>query len=172
MAAERIHHVARERNNTLDLGIRGYVWAQFVSPLGYVIGGFPGKLSAEGREWEEQKISRDGECCWDLVPLLDFEVELQLAGRHLHVPVPWLQTLDQIHMQRLMDAGQILGSEDCPYGIQVRLNGLGFNCGAVDGVIGPKTSAATLKFQTDRGLFQDGDPGPATQGYLIEAFGA
>lgn len=172
MVAERIHHVARAHTNTLDLGIRGYVWAQFVSPLGYVIGGFPCKLSAEGREWEEQKVSRDGKCCWDFVPLLEFEVELQLADRHLQVPVPWLRTLEQVHIQRLMDADQILGPEDCPFGIQVRLNGLGYNCGVVDGVVGPKTNSAALEFQSDRGLFEDGDPGPATQGYLIEAFGA
>lgn len=46
--------------------------------------------------------------------------------------------------------------------VQERLNTLGFNCGAVDGVFGEKTRAAVIAFQISRGLSQDGIVGQNT----------
>ena len=172
MVAERAAQVARDRPNTLDLGVRGFVWVRFVSPFGHPIGGVECRLRGGGREWEPRFASRDGEACWEWVPLRAFDVELRLSDRRLVVPVPWLRSVDHVHVQRLMDAGELLGGADCPFGIQVRLNGLGYRCGVVDGVIGPNTGAATEEFQNDRRLLADGRPGPATQGYLVELFGA
>lgn len=47
--------------------------------------------------------------------------------------------------------------------IQSRLNELGYNCGEVDGSIGPKTKAAIKAFQKDKGLEVDGSAGPITR---------
>lgn len=46
--------------------------------------------------------------------------------------------------------------------IQTYLNKIGINCGAVDGICGPKTIAAIKKFQTAYGLDVDGIVGPIT----------
>jgi len=48
-------------------------------------------------------------------------------------------------------------------GIQERLIALGYEPGKVDGIQGPKTTAAIKKFQTDRGLKVDGVAGPITR---------
>lgn len=54
--------------------------------------------------------------------------------------------------------------------IQEMLNALGYDCGAVDGVSGPKTKAATKKFQGDKSLNPDGVAGPATRERLFGAY--
>ena len=57
-------------------------------------------------------------------------------------------------------------------GIQARLNNLGFPCGDVDGVLGPKTEAAIRRFQKVNGQLEaDGIPGPATRSKLEAAHG-
>jgi hypothetical protein len=56
-------------------------------------------------------------------------------------------------------------------GIQGRLNNLGFDCGLVDGIVGPKTEAAVRSFQEEHSLKVDGIPGPKTQAKLKEVHG-
>jgi hypothetical protein len=51
-------------------------------------------------------------------------------------------------------------------GVQARLNNLGYDCGPVDGINGPRTQAAVKAFQKDHGLAVDGIPGPKTQAAL------
>ena len=51
-------------------------------------------------------------------------------------------------------------------GVQARLNNLGYDCGPVDGVNGPRTKAAVMAFQKNHGLEVDGIPGPKTQSAL------
>jgi N-acetylmuramoyl-L-alanine amidase len=58
-----------------------------------------------------------------------------------------------------------------PSGIQARLNNLGYDCGEVDGIIGPKTRAAVREFQKDNQLTVDGIAGPKTQAALKSAHG-
>lgn len=55
-------------------------------------------------------------------------------------------------------------------GIQARLNNLGFDCGKVDGINGPKTKAAMKCFQEKHGLTIDGIPGTQTQAKLREVY--
>ena len=52
--------------------------------------------------------------------------------------------------------------------LQVALRAHGFDPGPVDGVRGPATSGALLRFQRAKGLVSDGKVGPATR----RAFGA
>lgn len=51
--------------------------------------------------------------------------------------------------------------------LQERLNFLGFNCGAADGIFGENTKAAVIAFQASRGLSQDGIVGPNTWRKLL-----
>ena len=46
--------------------------------------------------------------------------------------------------------------------LQSRLNALGYNCGAVDGIFGNRTRDAVRAFQRDAGLDDDGIAGPKT----------
>lgn len=52
--------------------------------------------------------------------------------------------------------------------LQEKLNSLGFNCGAADGIFGPKTEAAIKAFQQRYGLAVDGIVGPATRAKIEE----
>lgn len=52
--------------------------------------------------------------------------------------------------------------------LQANLNKLGYNCGAVDGIFGPKTEAAVKAFQKAYSLTVDGIAGPATLGKIEE----
>jgi hypothetical protein len=53
-------------------------------------------------------------------------------------------------------------------GVQGRLNNLGFDCGPVDGISGPRTEAAVREFQGKYNLTVDGIAGPQTKGRLTE----
>lgn len=56
--------------------------------------------------------------------------------------------------------------------IQCLLTYLGYSPGTVDGINGPNTTAAVLRFQTQEALEKDGRPGPATQAALLAAVAA
>ena len=51
--------------------------------------------------------------------------------------------------------------------LQILLNGLGHNCGTVDGSFGPKTLAAVKSYQKANGLSVDGSVGPKTWAKLL-----
>lgn len=56
-------------------------------------------------------------------------------------------------------------------GYQARLNNMGFACGPVDGLDGPKTRAGVRAFQRHAQVSDDGIVGPTTRGKLLEAYG-
>jgi hypothetical protein len=57
-------------------------------------------------------------------------------------------------------------------GIQARLNNLGYDCGPVDGLDGPRTQAAVRAFQKAQKLEVDGLGGPRTQAALKKEHGS
>ena len=57
-------------------------------------------------------------------------------------------------------------------GAQARLNNLGYDCGPVDGIDGPRTQAAVRAFQKNHNLEVDGIPGPQTQAALMKEYGS
>ena len=52
--------------------------------------------------------------------------------------------------------------------LQRSLNSRGYNCGTVDGIMGPRTQQAIMRFQRDQGLQVDGIAGPVTRAKLSE----
>jgi len=52
--------------------------------------------------------------------------------------------------------------------LQQKLSELGYNVGPIDGVFGPRTESAVIKFQTDKGLDIDGVVGPQMWKELFE----
>jgi hypothetical protein len=56
-------------------------------------------------------------------------------------------------------------------GIQARLNNLGFDCGRIDGLMGPKTKAALRQFQKWRSLPTSGEIDEKTRNELLNDHG-
>ena len=52
--------------------------------------------------------------------------------------------------------------------LQQKLSEIGYNVGLADGVFGPKTEAAVIKYQKDKGLHADGVVGNQTWGSLFQ----
>ncbi len=71
------------------------------------------------------------------------EAGYHLGDRHLYLHTPML------HGDDIAD-------------LQLRLGGLGFDAGRIDGIFGPDTTRALLDFQRNTGLVPDGICGPST----------
>lgn len=56
-------------------------------------------------------------------------------------------------------------------GIQERLNNLGFYCGPIDGILGPKTQAALIEFQEKHNLSSSEGLDDATRNKLLQVYG-
>lgn len=54
--------------------------------------------------------------------------------------------------------------------LQVMLSSLGYNTGSIDGVVGPKTTEALRRFQSDKGLMSTGHLDEHTRSALRQAF--
>lgn len=72
------------------------------------------------------------------------------------IPVSWRTAqllLPELHLSFPLQIGGLdpidepIGDDAIVTGVQARLNNLGFHCGKVDGVLGPKTKAAIAAFQ-------------------------
>lgn len=82
----------------------------------------------------------------------------RLAGRP-DLSRPWPSDIQMLTQQQAKD-------------LQAALNKLGYNAGAVDGIIGRGTRGALQKFQKDRSLVADGFPTTDMLAKVIEAAGA
>jgi hypothetical protein len=91
-------------------------------------------------------------------------------------PIPADATEADLEVQRTAQADSgflrwhlqlgFLDPHDRVSGAQARLNNLGYFCGKVDGIVGPRTERALRQFQKDQGLTVDGRLGPATAARL------
>jgi hypothetical protein len=79
-------------------------------------------------------------------------------------------TLGEEQFEYILDLGHIDPIEEIS-GVQARLNNLGFGCGKVDGVLGPKTTAAIKQFQKKYSLTESGESDKQTQDKLKEIYG-
>jgi hypothetical protein len=86
---------------------------------------------------------------------------LSVAGNDAHDP-PFARDLFLGHVDPITEVS----------GVQGRLNNLGFECGAMDGVAGPRTTAAVAAFQRRHGLEVDGAINPATRDKLLQIHGS
>jgi hypothetical protein len=60
-------------------------------------------------------------------------------------------------------------SEPTDMVMQVRLQGLGYDPGPINGLIGSQTKTALMRYQREHGLLASGLPGPATRARLMPA---
>ena len=96
----------------------------------------------------------DGEGVLDEpIPMRRTEVRLTIGDREIGLLVAHLDPIETIA------------------GCQARLNNLGYVSGPVDGIVGPRTEAATRAFQQDAGIGVDGIIGPVTRAHLQDAYG-
>lgn len=80
------------------------------------------------------------------------------TGGKIELPVPkgktgTLQVFGSVYKVKLKT---VLEPETKLKGIQRRLHMLGYECGSVDGKMGPKTDREILNFEADQGLDTDG----------------
>ena len=83
----------------------------------------------------------------------------------------FLRVIDGTEIHEIVLAVGKLHPVDTPTGIQQRLHTAGFDCGRIDGIIGPITRNAIRRFQTKFGLPPDGIAGPGTRAKLKEEHG-
>ncbi|NNK02636.1 MAG: peptidoglycan-binding protein, partial [Desulfatitalea sp.] len=76
--------------------------------------------------------------------------------------------LQQYLLKDFLELNYLLDHED--KSLQHHLNLLGFACGRVDGIVGPKTRAGIKAFQKQYGLQVDGIAGPITKRTLEQVF--
>jgi hypothetical protein len=163
--------IAKDGNLIKDAPL-GHVWLYLYSPLYHPLSKITCRLNCDGNGFPEQELSTDGEVYWDNVPLSPCSVELELGAECLILGVPWLREKKTAHEVLVMDCKKLLGTEESTYGIQARLLGLGYECGKLDGIIGPLTRKAISNFQHDQMIEETGTADPITQEVLVSLFGA
>lgn len=75
---------------------------------------------------------------------------------------------DQLHMILKLGA---LHPVESPTGVQQRLQNLGFDCGPIDGIVGPRTRAAIKAFQKANQMEDTGRLDPDTRNRLKDKYG-
>lgn len=150
----------------------GSVWVKLLSPKGVPIAGLDCTLKGASKSLPRKVADKDGLVQWTSVPLDEYKLEMKLGSMILNQVLPWLQDQEAPHIQRVRNLDQLLGPLSSVFGVQSRLEALGYDCGALDGIIGPKTKGAVQKFQTDRGLEADGIVSPEIQDLLKFSVGA
>jgi peptidoglycan hydrolase-like protein with peptidoglycan-binding domain len=121
---------------------------------------------------DKQESDCDGYVEWPSCADYNNMVTISSGAGSVQIEVPWITNSDPSHTVLLMNAGKITGSDSSVYGIQIRLKGLGHDCGTIDGVAGPKTAEALRQFQKDNDLDESGIADEGTQILLSLKFGA
>ena len=86
-------------------------------------------------------------------------------GPHLHKNgvCPYVKTTKPSKKSTLSVTTKQSSNKSALKNAQLKLNKLGYNCGFADGIMGKKTRAALIKFQSDKGLIVDGILGPQSR---------
>jgi peptidoglycan hydrolase-like protein with peptidoglycan-binding domain len=154
-------------------GELGHLCLRFYSPKGKPLFGPTAKIVAGGPgAAEEKSLLADAALEWADLPLDHYTVELTLGSAKLAVSVPWLHANDPVQHQCVRELDTLLAQASAVGAAQVRLLGLGYDCGGADGQLGPKTSQAIKRFQRSYGLPEDGTLSEATSSALRRHFGA
>lgn len=103
-------------------------------------------------EFQRQRGLRLEDDCTEAVWVSLVEATWSLGDRHLVLTAPNMRGDDVAELQS-------------------RLTRLGFDCGRVDGILGPATARALTEFQADCGLTADGVCGPDTIKMLDRVIG-
>jgi hypothetical protein len=84
--------------------------------------------------------------------------------------IVWLDDQKSSCMVWNLEIGSLEPHEETR-GMQARLNNLGYFCGKVDGVVGPKTRAAVKAFKKKNGLGDNDTIDDATKNGIRDVFG-
>ncbi len=156
-----------------DGGLLGSVKVHLVTPHYNPLTGISCTLvTKEGQEYQTILSDSRGEVTWESLFLDEYFVHMKLDDRNITFLVPWLHEDSEKHSVLILDAEELLGSNDESHSIQARLLGLGYDCGTIDGIIGQKSKKAVKDFQKDHYLKDTGDPNEATKVLLKNLFGA
>jgi len=171
LATEMVHTIRVSTRESRE--VVGQVWVRLVTIFDHPLPRIDSLLGGGGRRWPERRTSDEGELLWEGLPLdEDYAVTLRLGGRTLVLHVFWAREHLAVHYERVTEAAALLGPPDDPFGIQVRLLGLGHDPGAIDGVIGPRTRGAIEVFQVQHGLVRTGRPEAGVLQILADRYGA
>jgi Putative peptidoglycan binding domain/LysM domain len=125
----------------------------------------------------DHDIPRSGEPYVLKVNVLEFHGKTDSDGRLEHVVPPEAR-------QAVLRMGGFNTGEDYVLkigaldpvteitGVQSRLSNLGFACGPVDGILGPRTRKALAEFQRSHQLKPTGEPDSPTQSQLVKRHGS
>lgn len=150
----------------------GTIWMKLISPKGFPLVGLDCGLKGGTNAFPRKETDKDGMVQWTSVPFGEYALELKAGSNTQLQPSPWLQ--DQIvpHIQQVRRLDRLLGPPASVLGVQVRLKALGYDCGNLDGIMGPKTNGAIQKFQGDRKIAVDGSASAEIQDQLVFCVGA
>ena len=96
--------------------------------------------------------------------LIEHKIPADVERAYLTV---WMDDNDAVGTRWPLDIGHLDPVEEIS-GVQARLNNLGFDCGQVDGILGPKTKAALEEFQAKYGLAVTGEANEAIRNKLAQ----
>ena len=152
----------------------GFVHARLVSRKQKPVCGVSCTLSAGGKTFRKQITNIKGEIYWPAVALGPCELTIELGDKNVTQQVPWLATGEQAHEQFVIELQKLTGDHDDTRSQQLRLAGLGYYNGRLDGIEGARTKKALQDFSDKQGY---GDVSVehnltlAVKG-LLESFGA
>lgn len=150
----------------------GVIWVKLISPKGFPLAGLDCGLKGGNKSLPRKETGKDGIVQWTSVPFGEYELESKVGSNAQLQPVPWLQDQTVPHIQQVRRLDQLCGPSASVLGVQVRLKALGYDCGTLDGIMGPKTSGAIQKFKGDRKIEVDGAASPEIQDLLVFCVGA
>jgi hypothetical protein len=122
-------------------------------PYSFVIDGAQRQGTTDGDGWLEETLSPDA-----VRAVVQFAAAPPVDADPAAPDLPEAYTY-VLNLRHLDPATEVTGA-------QARLRNLGYPCGDVDGVLGPRTKEALSAFQTDNGLDVTGEVDEATKNRL------